>query len=302
MNSIPPVAEFRPPRMDLSVIIVNYKARDLLLECLAALAAGRSGLESEIVVVDNDSRDGTPEALAARFPDVRLIANRENVGYGRAANQGIRATRGEFVLVMNPDCEPRPGAIPALVDYLRAHPRAAIAGPRQIGTDGVVELSGRAFPDHFTFLFNRYSLLTRLFPNNRYSRRYLMSDWDRRSVREVDWLSGAFLMVRRAAIDQVGGFDEAFFMFNEDVDWCLRMKQAGWATVYVPEAEVVHHIGASRGRVAPRVIVERHRGMIHYFHKHHPTNPVFAALADALILARAGVMLVGNVFKPAPRS
>jgi GT2 family glycosyltransferase len=288
--------------MDLSVIIVHYKARDLLLECLAALRAGLAGLESETVVVDNDSRDGTPEALAARFPDVRVIANRENVGYGRAANQGIRATRGEFVLVMNPDCEPHAGAVRALVDYLRAHPRAAIAGPRLLRADGEAEFSARAFPDHFTFLFNRYSLLTRLFPDNRYSRRYLMSDWDRRSVREVDWLSGAFLMVRRAAIDQVGGFDEAFFMFNEDVDWCRRMKEAGWANVFVPEAEVVHHVGASRTRVAPRVIVERHRGMIHYFHKHHPTNPVFAALADALILARAGVMLVGNAFKPAPRS
>jgi len=288
--------------MDLSVIIVNYKARDLLLECLAAFRAGLSGLESEIVVVDNDSRDGTREALAARFPDVRLIANPENVGYGRAANQGIRATRGEFVLVMNPDCMPHRGAARVLVDHLRAHPRAAMAGPRLLREDGVAEHSARAFPDHFTFLFNRYSLLTRLFPNNRFSRRYLLSDWDRLSVREVDWLSGAFLMVRRAAIDQVGAFDEAFFMFNEDVDWCRRMKQAGWANVFVPGAEVVHLVGASRARVAPRVIVERHRGMIHYFHKHHPTNPVLAALADALILARAGVMLIGNAFKPAPRS
>jgi GT2 family glycosyltransferase len=287
--------------MDLSVIIVNYKARGLLLECLAALAPDLSRLESETVVVDNDSRDGTPEALAARFPGVRVMANAENVGYGRAVNQGIRATRGEFVLVMNPDCQPHAGALGTLLAYLREHPRAAIAGPRLLRADGGIEQSARGFPDHFTFLFNRYSLLTRLFPNNRFSRRYLLSDWDHRSVREVDWLSGAFLMVRRAAIDQVGGFDEAFFMFNEDVDWCRRMKLAGWANVYVPDAQVVHRVGASKSRVAPRVIVERHRGMIHYFHKHHPTHPVLAALADALILARAGVMLVGNAFKPAPR-
>ena len=238
---------------------------------------------------------------AARFPAVRLIANSENRGYGRAVNQGIRATRGEFVLVSNPDCDPRPGAVRALLDHLRAHPRAAIAGPRLLDQDGATEHSARAFPDHLTFLFNRYSLLTRLFPNNRFSRRYLLSDWDHLSLREVDWLSGAFLMVRRAAIDQVGSLDEAFFMFNEDVDWCRRMKQAGWANVYVPEAQVVHYVGASRSRVAPRVIVERHRGMIHYFHKHHPTHPVLAALADALILARAGAMLVANAFRPAPR-
>ena len=287
--------------MDLSVIIVNYKARDLLLECLGALAPDLAGIESEIVVVDNDSRDGAPAAVAARFPGVRVIANPENLGYGRAANQGIRATRGEFVVVMNPDCEPRPGAVRTLLDYLRAHPRVAIVGPALLRQDGGIEHSARGFPDHFTFLFNRYSLLTRLFPNNRFSRRYLLSDWDHRSEREVDWLSGAFLLVRRAAIDQVGGFDEAFFMFNEDVDWCRRMKLAGWANVYVPDAQVVHHVGASRSRVAPRVIVERHRGMIHYFHKHHPTNPVLRTLADAAIMARAGAMLVGNVFKPAPR-
>ena len=287
--------------MDLSVIIVNYKARDLLLECLAALAPDLSHLEAETVMVDNDSRDGAVEAVAGRFPGVHVIANAENVGYGRAVNQGIRATRGEFVLVTNPDCEPRPGAVRSLLDYLRAHPRVAIVGPSLLREDGAVEHSARGFPDHFTFLFNRYSLLTRLFPNNRFSRRYLLSDWDRRSEREVDWLSGAFMMVRRTAIDQVGGFDEAFFMFNEDVDWCRRMKQAGWANVVVPGAKVLHHVGASRSRVAPRVIVERHRGMIHYFHKHHPTNPVLRALADALIMARAGVMLVGNAFKPAPR-
>jgi N-acetylglucosaminyl-diphospho-decaprenol L-rhamnosyltransferase len=287
--------------MDLSVIIVNYKARELLLECLAALVPDVAPLASEIVVVDNDPGDGAPQAVAARFPAVRVIANAENVGYGRAANQGIRATSGEFVLVMNPDCEPRPGAVRTLIDFLRAHPRAAIAGPALLRPDGAIEHSARGFPDHFTFLFNRYSLLTRLFPHNRHSRRYLLSDWDHRSEREVDWLSGAFLMVRRAAIDRVGGFDEAFFMFNEDVDWCRRMKLAGWVNVFVPGAQVVHHVGASRNRVAPRVIVERHRGMIHYFHKHHPTNPIVRGLADALIMARAGLMLVGNAFKPGPR-
>ncbi|HEY2956471.1 MAG TPA: glycosyltransferase family 2 protein [Candidatus Eisenbacteria bacterium] len=287
--------------MDLSVVIVNYKARDVLLQCLESLAPDLAGLASETVVVDNDSRDGAPEALAARFPAVRVIVNPENVGYGRAANQGIRATSGEFVLVANPDCDSRPGAVRTLVDYLRAHPRAGIVGPRLMGGDGAIELSARAFPDAWAFFFNRYSVLTRIFPDNRWSRRYLLSDWDHASVREVDWLSGAFLLVRRAAIDEVGPLDEAFFMFNEDVDWCRRMKQAGWANVYVPGAVVVHYIGASRNRVSTRVIVERHRGMIHYFHKHHPSHPVLRALVDALILARAGAMLVRNAFRRPPK-
>jgi len=284
--------------MELSAILVTYKSRDALMDCLTGLARETAGLSRETVVVDNDSRDGTPEALAARFPGARLIANTENVGYARAVNQGIAATRGEFVLVMNPDCELKPGATAALLAYLRAHSRAAIAGPKILNPDGTLEYSARAFPDHLTFLFNRYSLLTRLFPNNRFSRRYLLTNWDHASVREVDWLSGACLMVRRAAIEQVGGMDEAFFMFNEDVDWCRRMQLAGWANSYVPDAVVVHHIGASRKRVAPRVIVARHRGMIHYFHKHHPTNPLLSGLANAFIYLRAGLMLAHNALKP----
>ena len=284
--------------MDLSTIIVHYKSRDPLLACLEALGPVAAGSGCETVVVDNASHDGIREDLEARFPAVRLIQNEENVGYARAVNQGLRATTGEFVLVMNPDCEPHAGAVRTMLDFLRANPRAAIAGPKILNPDGSLEYSARSFPDHFTFLFNRYSLLTRLFPKNRWSRRYLLSDWDHASPREVDWLSGACLMVRRRAVDAVGPMDEAFFMFNEDVDWCRRMKLAGWSNAYVPDAVVVHHIGASKRRTSSRVILERHRGMIHYFHKHHPTNPVLSTLADSLILLRAALMLAANALRP----
>ena len=283
--------------MDLSAVIVNYRSRDALLSCLATLPDAAPELEIETVVVDNDSRDGTAGALASGFPAVRLIANPENVGYARAVNQGVRATRGAFVLILNPDCELRATAARRLMDYLRDHPRAAIAAPRLLNPDGSLEYSARAFPDHLTFLFNRYSLLTRLFPGNRWSRRYLLSDWDHATVREVDWVSGACLLVRREAIDHVGGMDEAFFMFNEDVDWCRRMKLAGWTVSYVPDAVCVHHVGASRRRTAARVILERHRGMIHYFHKHHPIAPPLAWLADALILTRAWLMIAANALR-----
>jgi GT2 family glycosyltransferase len=283
--------------MDLSQILVNYHSREPLLEVLASLPEGAAGLQSETIVIDNSPGDGTAEALAAEFPAARIIANAENVGYARAVNQGLRATTGAFVLVMNPDCEVPPGAIRTLVDHLRAHPRAGIAGPRIVNPDGTLEYSARAFPDPFTFLFNRYSLLTRLFPGNPWSRRYLMSDWDHASVREVDWLSGACMVVRRAAIDEVGPMDEAFFMFNEDVDWCRRMQRAGWSVFYVPEAMVVHHIGASRKRTANRVILERHRGMIHYFRKHHPSNPILGAMVGALITLRAWLMVAANALK-----
>ena len=284
--------------MDLSTIIVNYKSRRALLDCLGSLELDTAGLDREIVVVDNHPADGTLEVLAQRYPRVRGIANAENVGFARAVNQGIAATTGEFVLVLNPDCFVEQGSIPALIGYLRAHPKTGVVGPRMVGEDGSLQYSARSFPDHFTFLFNRYSLLTRLFPRNRHSRRYLLLDWDHRSVRSVDWLSGACLMVRRTAIDQVGPMDEAYFMFNEDVDWCRRMRQGGWDVVYVPEALIHHDIGASRRKVDPKVIVERHRGMIHYFHKHHPSSPVVTFLADNVIRLRAGIMLAANAIKP----
>jgi len=284
--------------MDLSVVVVSYKSRDSLMECLAALDAGGAAPRREVVVVDNASGDGVADALARGFPDARLIANRENVGYARAVNQGIAASSGRHVLVMNPDCVVGPGAIATLAGHLDRHPGCAVAGPRILNPDGSLEYSARAFPDHFTFLFNRYSLLTRWFPGNPWSRRYLMSDWDHSSVRDVDWLSGACLLVRREAIDRVGPMDETFFMFNEDVDWCRRMKLGGWSVTYVPEASVVHHIGASRRKVAAKVIFERHRGMIHYFHKHHPSNPLVAVATDTLILLRAGLMLTANALRP----
>ncbi len=283
--------------MDLSTVIVNYQTPDALRTCLTTLAAAAPGLALETVVVDNASRDGSPAMLEREFPAVRVLANSENLGYARAVNQGVRATHAAFVLIMNPDCELKPAAARRLVDFLATHDRAAIAAPRILNPDGSLEFSARSFPDHLTFLFNRYSLLTRRFPHNRWSTRYLLSDWDHASVRDVDWVSGACLVARRAAIDQVGGMDEAFFMFDEDVDWCRRMKDAGWSVSYVPDAVCVHHIGASRRRTAARVIIARHRGMIHYFHKHHPIAPPLSWLADGLILARGWLMVAANLFR-----
>ena len=285
--------------MDLSAVIINYKSRDALAECLQALEADARGsrLAMEALVIDNDSRDGTPEMLAARFPATRLVVNAENVGYARAVNQGAAATTAPFLLVLNPDCVPHPGALRALRDELLTHPRLAVVGPRLLNTDGSVEYSARSFPTPLTALFNRYSLLTRLFPRNPWSRRYLMSDWDHASRREVDWLSGACLLVRREAISQVGGMDEAFFMFNEDVDWCRRFQSAGWANAYVPAATVTHHVGASKGKVAPRVIWSRHLGMLHYFRKHHSRNPLLGAFVGAFVVIRAILMLARNALR-----
>jgi GT2 family glycosyltransferase len=283
--------------MDLSTVIVHYRALDTLPGCLDALEAAAADMTHETVVVDNDAKAGLAKRLARDLSHVRVLVNPVNLGFSRGVNQGIAATSGEFVLVLNPDCILDRESIAILLRYARAHPRAGIVGPQLRNRDGSLEFSARAFPSASAFLFNRYSLLTRLFPKNRFSRRYLLTDWDHASVRDVDWLSGACLLVRREAIVAVGTMDEGFFMFNEDVDWCRRMKNGGWTVTYVPEARAVHDVGASRRRVAARVIFERHRGMIRYFHKHHPTHPALAILADAFILLRAGVMMTANALR-----
>ena len=287
--------------MDLSVVVVTYQSRDHILHCLRSLDAGvrasevsAAPLTWECVVLDNDSRDGTPELVASEAPWARVVRTGANLGYAKAVNRGIAATGGALVLVLNPDCVWPPGAIHALAAWLGSHPRCGIAAPRILNPDGTVEYSARAYPDSFTFLFNRYSLLTRLWPGNPWSRRYLMLDWDHASARSVDWVSGAAMLVRRAAIDAVGGMDEAFFMFNEDVDWCRRMNDAGWSVDYVPAASVVHHIGASRGGVSNQVILERHRGMIHYFRKHHRRSGLVDGIAAFLIMARARMLVLLN--------
>ena len=284
--------------MDLSTVVVHYRSLDALPTCLDALREATQGVESEIVVVDNASGDGVAAWMAREHPDARLIENDENLGYAKAVNQGIAATQGEFVLVMNPDCFLSPDAVRIMMRHAREHPRAGIVGPQLLTEEGAIEYSARAFPDALSFLFNRYSLLTRWFPGNPFSRRYLLTDWDHRTVRDVDWVSGACMLVRRAAIQAVGPMDDGFFMFNEDVDWCRRMGNGGWTVTYVPEARATHKVGASRGRVSNRLIIERHRGMMRYFHKHHPTHPLVALLADGFILLRAGLMMTANALKP----
>jgi GT2 family glycosyltransferase len=284
--------------MELSSVIVNYQSREPLLTCLRTLAENTAGLAAETVVIDNSPGDGAAEEVARAFPVVRWITNRENVGFATAVNQGIAATTGRWVLLINPDCELRPGAVRALLAWHAGHARTGIAAPRVINPDGSVEYSARSYPGPLTFLFNRYSLLTRLFPSNPWSRRYLLTDWNHDTPCDVDWVSGACMCAAREAIAAVGPMDAGFFMFNEDVDWCRRMNLAGWKVTYVPEAVVVHHIGASRSRVSNRVILERHRGMIRYFRKHHHVNPLLGLMVDGLVMTRAGLMLAVNALRP----
>jgi GT2 family glycosyltransferase len=280
--------------MDLSLVLVTYRHRDALAACLDSLPAACAGLRYEVIVVDNASGDGLVDDLARNRPDVRTIASPVNEGFARGVNRGLAIAQGRCVGLLNPDTVASPGAFTTLVGFADAHPDVGLVGPKVTDPDGGLQYSCRRFPSHWTGLFNRYSLLTRLFPNNRWSREYLMQDFDHASTLDVDWLSGACLVARRDAVERVGPLDPAFFLFNEDVDWAKRMHEAGYRVVYLPEAHVMHTVGASKGALPPWLIWRRHRGMMHYYHKHHPGPWWRMALADAGILLRCALQFAIN--------
>jgi len=270
--------------MDLSIVIVSYNGRDHLRRCLSSLLEHTRGLEYEVVVVDNASQDGSADMVAAEFPPVRLLRRSSNAGLSIALNQGIRASSGEMVALLNPDTGLDDNPFPAMARYLRDHPDVGILGPRLLDYDGSLQLSCRRFPTFSVAFFNRYSLLTRLFPRNRFSTRYLMADFDHSETAEVDWLSLACWMVPRRLFDEVGLLDEGYFLYSEDVDFCQRVHRAGLKVVYFPQESVVHHIGLSTGTLPNRSVIERHRSMWRYYRKYMRLGllldgPVLAAIA-----------------------
>ena len=277
--------------MDLSLVMVYYRAPEAMRACLAALPAALAGLTAEVVVVDNASGDGMTAEIRRAHPEIRVFENDTNLGFARGVNRGLIEATGRCIALLNPDTRVEPGAFARLVAQLDAHPETGAVGPKIVDPDGTVQLSCRRFPTHWTGFFNRYSLLTRLFPHNPWSRDYLMLDFDHATTRAVDWISGACLVTRRDVIDKVGPMDGEFFLFNEDVDWCRRMHQAGYRVVYLPEAVCMHEIGASKGAIPAWLIWRRHRGMSRYFHKHHPGPWPWMLLTDAGIVARAAMQI-----------
>lgn len=283
-----------------SVIIVNYHSEAELGRCLDSLGAQASSESLEIIVVDN-SGTVAGSGLPRRFSSVVFVENPTNVGFAAASNRGLALAKGRHLLLLNPDTEVQDGAVAALVKHLEAHPEVGAVGPRLLDPDGSLQYSCRRFPGYFTIFFGRYSFLTRLLPGNPFSARYLYLDWDHRSAAEVDWLSGACLMVRREVLDGVGPLDDGYFLFVEDMDWCRRIRDAGWRVEYVADAVVKHWIGASRGPVPPRVVWARHLSMLRYVRKHFRSPWPLKALFAAGLLVRVGFEVTLNGFKrPAP--
>jgi hypothetical protein len=248
----------------LSVVVVTYNARGHVERCLETVAEG----PHEVIVVDNASTDGTQELVRERFPSARLIELPENIGFGAANNVGMEAAGGDYSLLLNSDAWPRADGIESLRAIAEANPEVGIAGPRLVGPDGRLQKSVRGFPTLWR-LATEYFLLRKLAPGSRLLNNFYGSGFDYGSRRPAEFLMGAVLLLRRDAVEEVGGFDPAFFMFSEEVDLCYRMRAAGWAVEFTPDAEFVHLGGASTAPAWDRMFREQLRGHLRFFAKHH---------------------------------
>lgn len=229
---------------DLSVSIVSFRTPGPLRSCLAALATERQALDLDVTVVDNASGDGSAEMVRREFAWVKVVENHNNVGFAAAHNQVLREAHARYWLVLNSDAAPAAGSLRTLVDYMDSNQDVAVAGPKLRYPNGSVQSSRRRFPSVAT-LFLESTQLQRFWPDNAVLRRYYMADRPDDVPQDVEWLVGACLCVRAEAARHVGLFDERFFMYGEELDWCRRFRGAGWRISYVPAVEVVHLEGAS---------------------------------------------------------
>ena len=290
--------ELTPRAASWAAIVVNYEAGALLTECVESLLADRSaGGPPELVVVDNGSTDGSVDRLLAREPEARVLHQSVNRGYGGGANQGTAATAAPVLAVCNPDVRVRPGTAAAMVDRFDREPDLAALGPIVLEPDGTPYPSARANPSAVDAV--GHALLGWCWRTNPFTRRYRQLDADPRRARDVDWVSGAAIWLRRTALDAVGGWDEGYFMYVEDVDLCWRLRRARWRVAYEPAGEVTHVQGASTEQHPYRMVVAHHRSLLRFASKRWAGWRRVLLVPAALFLSvRAAVLVLARVFRP----
>jgi GT2 family glycosyltransferase len=258
--------EVSPTSPVLSVIIVSYNTRRMTLDCLRTLYADLGDLSAEVFVVDNASTDDSVEAVRAQFPGVHLIANQSNVGFGAANNQAMKLARGRYFLLLNSDAFLKPGAVAALVSGLDSQPGTGAIGPKLLNADGSLQISCYKFPSPFrAWVENLW--LSAAMPGHPTIGDY--RKWPHDSPRKVDWIVGACILLRREVFERVGGFDEKFFMYAEESDWQLRIREAGWDIAFTPSAQVIHLGGASGAKEPVRINHHFFQSLDYYELKHH---------------------------------
>jgi len=253
--------------IDVSIIIVNWNTKHFLQECLTSIYEQAGHVNYEIVVVDNGSTDGSAAMLKTKFPKVALIENDENRGFAAANNQGMAIATGRYVLLLNSDTLVLDQAIAKTVSFADNNPKAAIVGCRVLNPDRTLQPTCFMFPSVLNMLLSS-SYLYKLFPKSKLFGRERMTWWSRNDIREVDVVTGCFMLVRRQAIEQVGTMDERFFMYGEETDWCYRFRQAGWKVLFMPGPEVVHIGRASTIQIKPEMVLQKRASILLFLKKH----------------------------------
>lgn len=287
----------------VTVVIVSWNSWHHLVPCLRSLHDS-DFRDLEIVVIDNGSVDGSIQGLERSYPQVRLIRNDGNVGHTRAVNQGFRAARGGLILVLDADTELAPDALSVMVRFLDDNPGVDLVAPRAFNTDGTVQESARNFPTAINGLFGRQSALTRLFPNNPFARRYLKRDFvNATEPFRVESVAASCMLLRRSLIDRLGEWDEGYFAYFVDTDWCYRLKKAGVQVFCVPGARLVHHEqNRPTHKRSPARIWLFHKGALRFYRKNRTIGWLDprTLLAAAALATRAGVLIALNALRTDP--
>jgi GT2 family glycosyltransferase/lipopolysaccharide/colanic/teichoic acid biosynthesis glycosyltransferase len=288
----------RKPLPDVSVIIVNYNIRDFLHQSLVSLQNALKGIRSEIFVVDNASDDGSAEMVKRRFPRVRLIANIANLGFAKANNIALKQARGKFLLLINPDTIVQEDTIRVMVEFLRSHPEAGLAGCKILNPDGSFQPAcRRGFPTPW-IAFAKIVGLSKLFPKTKLFGKYNLTYLNTEETYPVDAVSGSFMMVRKETLEQVGELDERFFMYGEDIDWCYRIRQAGWQVFYVHSTQIIHYKGESTRRSSMDEIHTFYEAMHLFVEKHFRSSGFFKIVLRLSITAVSSAVFITSALRP----
>lgn len=279
--------------LDLSLIIVSWNVREFLAACLKSIETGRERLNLEAVIVDSASTDGTVErARSLSYPWLKLLPQAENVGFTRGNNIGLGTAAGRYLMLLNPDTEVVGDALVRMVAYMDIHPDVGILGPHTLNTDGTAQSSRRRFPTLLTAVFE--STWLQPFAPRGLLDRYYVCDIADTDTADVDWVQGSALLIRREAYQQVGELDERYIMFSEELDWCRRVKGAGWRVVYVGDATIIHHGGKSTEQAGAFKHIYFQTSKIRYFRKYH--GPLVAlALRIFLVISYSQQLLLESI-------
>ena len=281
---------------EISVIIVNYNIKEFVLNSIASIKKSAKNIDVEIIVVDNASHDGSVEAISKKFSDVKLIANKENLGFGKANNQGLEIATGKYILLLNPDTLLKDNTLAKMLEFMENHADAGLATCKVLNPDGTLQLAcRRSFPSPWVS-FTKISGLSSLFPKSKLFAKYNLTYLDENQTYEVDAVSGSFMFLRAEAIKEVNGFDPDFFMYGEDLDLCYRIKEKGWKIYYYPDTEIIHYKGESAKRSSIDETRLFYGAMSLFVEKHFSSSWLLKAVLKSAIWLRE-ILAFANKYK-----